>query len=69
MVTTDEALSILRETVGAEFGPLKATVEQQAIAIAGLEGYAAGRWSVLADVHGNVAGLVLFNGGASTRQW
>ncbi len=64
-VTAEEAVAQLEETVGAEFGPVKAQVITNTNAIATIEGYAAAQWSVLTDVNGNVAGLVLFNEGAS----
>lgn len=64
-VDTQGAVAVLEETVGAEFDGVKATVVQNSTAIATLEGYAASQWSVLTDVGGNVAGLVLFNEGAT----
>ncbi len=64
-VTAEEAVAQLEETVGAEFGPVKAQVILNTNAIATLDDYAAAQWSVLTDVNGNVAGLVLFNEGAS----
>lgn len=64
-VTAEEAVAQLEETVGTEFGPVKAQVLLNTSAISTLDGYAAAQWSVLTDVNGNVAGLVLFNEGAS----
>lgn len=64
-VDAEVAVAQLEETVGAEFGPVKAQVITNTSAIATIEGYAAAQWSVLTDVNGNVAGLVLFNEGAS----
>lgn len=64
-VDAEAAVANLEETVGAEFGPVKAQVITNTSAIATIDGYAASQWSVLTDVNGNVAGLVLFNEGAS----
>lgn len=64
-VDAEAAVANLEETVGAEFGPVKAQVIINTSAIATIDGYAASQWSVLTDVNGNVAGLVLFNEGAS----
>lgn len=64
-VDAEAAVAELEETVGAEFGPVKAQVIINTSAIATIEDYAAAQWSVLTDVNGNVAGLVLFNEGAS----
>lgn len=64
-VTAGEAVADLQETVGAEFAGVAATVTEHSSAIATLEGYAAAQWSVLTDANGNVAGLILINGGSS----
>src|SRR5690606_11346716 len=68
-----EAISILRETVGAEFGPLKATVETHSTAISTLEGYAAGSFSVVVTVDSlgrrSVAGIALFTDSDDTSSF
>jgi hypothetical protein len=64
-VDAQSAVAALETEVSAEFDVVSASITENATAIATIDGYAASQWSVLTDVNGNVAGLVLFNEGAS----
>lgn len=64
-MTTEEAVADLDEWVQAQFNDTNASVNVNSSAIARLDGYAAARWSVLTNVNGQIAGLVLHNAGAS----
>ncbi len=61
-VDAEAAVAHLEETVGAEFGDVKAQVTENTTAVATLNGYAAASWGVEVDVNGNAVGLILFNG-------
>lgn len=64
-VTTEEAVADLDEWVQAQFNGTNASVQTNSSAIARLDGYAAARWSVMTNVDGQIAGLVLHNATAS----
>ncbi len=61
-VTANEAVANLEQTVGAEFGPVKASVEEHTTAIATLDGYVAASWGVVIDVNGRIVGRVRLDG-------
>jgi sulfur carrier protein ThiS len=60
---TDSAIASYDLTVAASFADTNASVEENATAVATLDGYAAAAYAVTLDVNGYITGTQLINGG------
>lgn len=61
VVTETQALAETIDTVAAQFGPIQTQVTENALAIAGMDGWAA-RWSVSIEANGYVEGAITLDG-------